>query len=74
MENNRCGIPHIAYQQLMYPITGISISVTGNNHATRIQEYTCNNKTCNNMNGDPHDKNIEIINACIPVNICNSNM
>jgi len=46
--NNRCGGPHIAYQQLscpvtgisvsvtgnMYPVTGITISVTGNNHIT----------------------------------------
>ena len=38
----------------------------GNNHATGIQEYTCNNKTCN-MNGDPYDKNIETIYACVTV-------
>ena len=44
----------------------MGISVTGNNHATGIQEYTCNNKICN-MNGDPYDKNIEIIHACVTV-------
>jgi len=43
----------------MYPVTGIS--VTENNHATGIHEYTCN------MNGDPYDKNIETIHACVTV-------
>ena len=57
-------VPHIVYQQLMYPVTGIS--VTRNNHATRIYEYTFNNKTCN-MNDDPYDKNIETIHACVTV-------
>ena len=57
----------------MYPIMRISISITGNNHVTGIQEDTCNNNTCN-MNGDPYDQNIETINACIPVNICNSDV
>ena len=56
-----------------YPVTRISISVTGNNHVTGIQEYTCNNITCN-MNGDPYDKTIETINAGISVNICNRDM
>ena len=73
MKNNRCGIPHIAYQQLMYPVKGTSISVMGNNHVIGIQEYTCNNNTCN-MNGDLYDKKIETINACIPVNIYNSDV
>ena len=52
---------------------GNTISVTGSNHVTGMQEYTCNNNTCN-INGDPYDKNIEISNACIPVNICNSDV
>ena len=68
--NDRCGMPHNAYQQLMYPVTGISISVTRNIYVTGIQEDTCNNNPCN-MKGDPHDKNIKIINTCIPVNTCN---
>ena len=46
-------VPHIAYQQLTYLVTGIS--VMENNHATEIHEYTCN------MNSDPYDKNIETI-------------
>ena len=50
-------VPHIAYQQLMHPVTGISIM--GNNHATRIPEYTCN------INIDLYDKNIETIHACV---------
>ena len=51
--NNRCGSPHIAYQQLscpvsgtsisvtgnMYPVTGITISVTGNKHITCIRYH-----------------------------------
>ena len=28
--NNKCGSPHIAYQQLSYPVSGTSVSVTGN--------------------------------------------
>jgi len=55
----------------IYPITGISISVTGNIHVPGIQEDTCNNNTCN-MNDDLYDKNIKTSNACIPVNIYNS--
>ena len=62
---------HIAYQQLIYPVTGISISITGNIHVTGIQEDTCNNNTCN-MNGDLYDKNINTSNACIPEYIDNS--
>jgi len=31
-------VPHIAYQQLTYPVTGISVAVTGNNYVTGIQE------------------------------------
>jgi len=50
----------------MYPVIGISISVTGNIHVTGIQEDSCNNNTCN-MNGDPYNKNIETINACVTV-------
>jgi len=52
---------------------GISISVTGNNHVMGIQDYTCYNNTCN-MNGDPYNKNIETINACIPMNMCKSDV
>jgi len=48
----------------MYPVT--RILVTGNNHATGIHKYTCNSKTCN-MNGDPYDKYIETIHACVTV-------
>ena len=55
----------------MYPVTEITISVTGNNHVTGIQEDTCNNNTCN-MHGDLYDKNIYTSNACILVNIYHS--
>ena len=37
--NNRCGIPHIAYQQFSCPVSSISISVTWNNHITWIREH-----------------------------------
>ena len=50
----------------------INIS-TGNNYVMGIQQYTCSNNPCN-MKSDPHDKNIKIINACIPVNTCNSDI
>ena len=73
MGNNRCGIPHITYQSLMYLVTGISISEWGNNHVTGILEYTCYTNTCN-INGDPYNKNIETINTCILVDICNSDV
>ena len=54
---------HTAYQQLMYPVTGISISITGNKH-NRNTGITWNNNTCN-MNGDSYDKNRETIYACV---------
>ena len=57
----------------MYLVTGIAISVMGNIHITGIQEDTCNNNTCN-RNGDLYDKNIKTSNACIPVNIYNSDV
>jgi len=52
---------------------GISISVTKNNHVMRIQEYTCRNNLCN-MNNDTGHRNTETVNACVPVNLCNSDV
>ena len=51
----------------------ISILVTRNSNVTGIQEYLCNNKQ-RNINSDPCKRNTEIINACILVNLCNSDV
>jgi len=51
----------------MYPVTEITISVTGK-QSYNMNTVTWNNKTCN-MNRDPYDKNINTSHACILVNI-----
>ena len=87
MRNKRCEILEVAFVARTHVALSfthristahmssneISISVMENNHVTGIKEYTCSNNTCN-MNGDPYDKNIETINTCIPLNICNSDV
>ena len=54
-------------------ISTAHVSSNGNIYVTGIQEDTCNNNTCN-RNGDLYDKNIKSSNACIPVNIYNSDV
>jgi len=54
---------HIAYQQIIYPVTGITISVTGKQAYNRNTGITWDNNTCK-MHGDPYDKNSEMTVIC----------
>jgi len=72
-------VPHIAYQQLTYPVTGISYQYQDyrkqacNSHVTGIQRYACNNKP-RNRNIDPCNGNTRTIKACIQINLCDKYM
>ena len=65
--NNRCGSPHIAYQQFSCPVTG-NIRISNKKQSYNMNTITWNNNTCN-TNEDPYDKNKETIHACVTV-IC----
>ena len=72
-ENNRCGIPHIAYQQLKYPVTGISIAVTENNHVTGIHDPVTGISI--SVTGNNHVTGIHEYACTNPINhdLCNRN-
>ena len=69
MGNNRCGIPHVAYQQLMYPVTKISIAIKGNNHVKGMHDDSCYNNPYD-MNGVQCNGNKKTINTYTQVSLC----